>query len=407
MDKRWFGAGLALAVVLPLMVTGCGGGSVGSSGGRLSLFASDSFRDDYTSVWATLMKVEVIAADGSAVVVFDEPEGKTLDLAALRDASGPRFAFLGNATVPEGDYKSVRVTFAPNLTVLPKEQSTTQALAIHPNVTRDASGNAVVTQPLAASRRLGTGSDDLVVDFDLANFKLQGGKLIPALLEGERTSLGVRSRHESEDYEGTVSALTGNAGSQSFTLTYGPRTFTVKTDANTVVYRPGASTALALANGLRVEARGTYDPATDTLLATSVKIEDGASSGSQTDEDEAKGAPSAVDANAGTFSLTIGRAEGFVPDRTVITVVTNAGTAFRGERGAVYAKADFFTRLATQPFVEAEGTYDPATGILTAKSVKLEHGRPGHEHEDGPGDDDDLHDDHDDDDDNGDDHSNH
>jgi len=155
MNKRWFGAGLALAAVLPVVVAGCGGGSVGNSGGRLSLFASDSFRDDYTSVWATLLKVEVIGADGSAVVVFDEPTGKTLDLAALRDSNGPRFAFLGNATVPEGDYKSVRVTFAPNLTVLPKEQTTTQALAIHPNVSRDTNGNAVVTQQVHRAARQG------------------------------------------------------------------------------------------------------------------------------------------------------------------------------------------------------------------------------------------------------------
>lgn len=400
MRWQWLGAGVALAAVLPLVVAGCGGGS--GSGGRLSLFASDSFRDDYSSVWATLLKVEVIAADGSAVVVFDEPAGKTLDLATLRDATGPRFAFLGNATVPESDYVSVRVTFAPTLTVLPKEQSTTQTLAIHATVARDGSGNAVVTQPLAASRRLGAGSDDLVVDFDLANFKLQGGKLIPALLEGERATLGQRSRHESEDYEGTISGLAGAAGSQTFIMSYGARTLTVSTNADTVVYRPGSTNAPALANGLRVEVRGTYDPTADTLLATSIKIEDGASSND--DEDEAKGAPSNIDATAGTFSLTIGRAEGFVPDRTVVGVVTTAGTAFRGERGAVFTKADFFAKLATQPYVEAEGTYDPATGILTAKNVKLEHGRPGHEHEDGPGDDDNGHDD-DDDDDNG--HSGH
>lgn len=399
MNRQWIGAGIALAATLPWVVAGCGGGSGNAAGGGLSLFASDSFRDDYTSVWATLLKVEVLTVDNKAVVVFEDTAGKTLDLAALRDASGPRFAFLGNAQVPEGDYNRVRVTFAPKLTLLPKESTTTEEKTVHANVPRDSAGNAVVTQSLAAARRLGKGSDDLVIDFDLANFKIQGGKLVPALLEGERVSLGQRNRHESEDYEGTVNNLSGSAGAQTFVLARGTRSLSVTTDASTVVYRQYSATSVALANGLRVEVRGVYDPVADTLRATSVKIEDSGSASQF--EDEAKGAPTDVDATAGTFNLTIGRAEGFVPDRKIIAVATTATTAFRGQRGAVFTKADFFAKLATQPWVEAEGSYDPATGILTAKSLKLEHGRPGHEHEDGPGNDDSIDDGDDDDDDHG------
>jgi len=247
----------------------------------------------------------------------------------------------------------------------------------------------VVTHNLEAERRFESADDDLVVDFDLAKFTLSGGKLIPTLVEGSRSGLRDKSRHESDDWEGTVSGLSGTFPTQSFTLTRTGATITVGTTDATVVYSKGTTSGAMLANGQRVEVRGVFDAAARTISATSVKIEDSTSGSS--DSDEAKGAPSKIDASAGTFEVTIAKAEGFVPDRTVITVVLGATAVLRGERGAVLSRTDFLNKLASEPFVEVEGAYEASTGVLTATRAKLEHGRPGREHEDGPGDDDDDH----------------
>ncbi|MFM7322154.1 MAG: DUF5666 domain-containing protein, partial [Armatimonadota bacterium] len=198
-----------------------------------------------------------------------------------------------------------------------------------------------------------------------------------------------KARHEADDWEGTVSALEGTFPTQTFTLTRASATVTVTTSSSTVIYAKDSTVAAMLANGKKVEVRGVFDAAARTIAATSVKIED-ASSGTS-DTDEAKGAPSELDSANGKFTLTIAKAEGFVPDRAAVSVVLAPGAVLRGERGAKLSLSNFFTKLATEPFVEVEGLYDASTGVLTATRAKLEHGRPGKEHEDGNGSDDDDH----------------
>lgn len=377
----------AFLAVLPLMVAmvGCGGGGGGTSRAKVAVYAADSFRDDYSQVWATIYKVELLDASGAAVTVYEDAAGKVLDLASLRDASGPRFAFLGANAVPAGSYVKVRVTTAPTLELFPKGSTTGTAVTVAASVPRDPSGNAVVTVPLRGARRLGETDDDVVVDFDLANFALSGGKLIPSLLEGERTGLRDKGRHESEDYHGIVSGLSGTAPVQTFTLQRGIFSATVTTSADTVIFQRGTG-GLSLAEGQRVEVRGVFDATTRQLVATEIRIKDG------TNDDyhrhEVKGAPSAIDATAGTFVVSALKTEGFRPDRRDVTVKTDGTTVFRGDRGAVLSASAFFTALATSPFVEAEGVYDPATATLTAKRVKLEDSRPGGEHGHGHGGDD-------------------
>ncbi|MFM7320136.1 MAG: DUF4382 domain-containing protein, partial [Armatimonadota bacterium] len=173
----WWGA-LALATFSLIGVSGCGGGGA-TSRARVAAYASDDFSDDYSQVWATILKVELVDAQGNAAVLYDDPAGNLLDLASLHDASGPRFSFLGTGSIPVGNYIKSRVTFKPTLSLLPKGATALQSVEVHANVSRDANGNAVVTHNLEAERRFAEGDDDLVVDFDLAKFTLSGGKLIP------------------------------------------------------------------------------------------------------------------------------------------------------------------------------------------------------------------------------------
>lgn len=385
-----FGA-FAFAALALAGFAGCGGGG-SSSRARVAAYASDDFSDDYSQVWATILKVELIDAQGNSAVLFDDAAGNLVDLASLHDATGPRYSFLGTGSIPTGNYVKSRVTFKPTLSLLPKNGTTLQTVEVHANVARDSAGNAVVTHNLEAERHFAEGDDDLVVDFDLARFNLSGGKLIPTLVEGSRSGLRDKSRHESDDWEGTVSGLSGTFPSQTFTIARGSTTLAVVTSDATVVYSKGTAAGAMLANGQKVEVRGVFDAAARTISATSVKIED--SSSGSSDSDEVKGAPSDIDAANAKFKVTIEKAEGFVPDRAVVSVSMGANAIYRGERGAVLTASDFFNKLSSEPYVEVEGLYDPATGILTATRAKLEHGRPGHEHEDGNGNDDDDHGDH-------------
>ncbi|MGC4047183.1 MAG: hypothetical protein QM758_25580 [Armatimonas sp.] len=72
----------------------------------------------------------------------------------------------------------------------------------------------------ATPKTLGAGSDtNLIVDFDLANFKVEGGKVIPALREGLPDGLNNPERHERCELQGVISTLDGTAPTQTFTTT--------------------------------------------------------------------------------------------------------------------------------------------------------------------------------------------
>ncbi len=122
----------------------------------------------------------------------------------------------------------------------------------------------------------------------------------------------------------------------------------------------------ALAGGKRVEAEGTWSAETNTLVAVKAKIED--------EEEhhgaEVKGAPSAIDALAGTFSVTIDEWEGFSSSRgTVVPIVTNGDTDYRNGDGQEITKEQFFVLLATAERVKVEGRY--LEGVITAKRARI------------------------------------
>ncbi|MGC4047184.1 MAG: DUF4382 domain-containing protein [Armatimonas sp.] len=115
-----------------MWLAGCGGGSssTGSgSTGRATVMLTDSLRDDYSSVWATVLKAELISADGSVVVLFDDPDGQILDLRRLRDLAGARYSFLASGDIPAGTYTGIRVTVAPTMTLFPVGSITRADLA--------------------------------------------------------------------------------------------------------------------------------------------------------------------------------------------------------------------------------------------------------------------------------------
>jgi hypothetical protein len=221
-----------------------------------------------------------------------------------------------------------------------------------------------------------SGNDSIVVDFHLPDWNRVGDVVTPSLVRGDDSTLDDPSRHESEDYDGTLGSLSGTAPDQTFTLTRTNGAFQVMTDTDTIVYRENSSGDPALANGQRVEVRGTFDTTSNSLLATVIKIEDG----TDDDDDKVEGPTSNLDSNALTVDVSVREAEGFMPSDPFVHVQFSTSTRFFTKAGAPLTLSEMLVFLETGIAVEAEGTYSAGTNTLTAAKIKL-HPEDGDEHE--------------------------
>ena len=376
-------SGKWMPLLLVFAVVGCGGGGGSSSApaangsGTLGVFATDSPETENDHVWATVFKVEVLNQAGVAETVFDDSAGQTLDLKTLRDATGQRFSFLSNGTVSSGTHTSARVTIGSTLTLFPTGAAAGQELPIDESLARDAQGHVVLPFNLTAPRNLGAGSDDLVIDFDLANFTQSGGKIKPALKEGGKSGLDDSKRHEAHEARGTVADLSGTAPNFTFHLTNPNHpTLLVATSASTSFFNSDGSPNPALANGEIVEVKGKFDTAASRLNADAVKIN--VSSSEPEHHVQVEGVPSEIKSTAGTFNVTTHKVHGFTPKHTNVKVVTTAKTVYYSDHGVTLSAADFFVALATATGVNVEGLYDEATNTLTADNARIEKSEDDH-----------------------------
>ena len=365
--KRWIGAAglLSLSVVM-----GCGGGSSSSGTGlvstsRASLLITDSFREDYAHVWAIIYHVEVTPQSGAAVVLFDDPTGRLIDLKTLRDSSGERFSFLGSATIPDGTYTGITVTVGKTMQLFRNGIATGDPITVDSSLPVDSSGNPLLTLTFSTPKTISSTSVNLIVDFDLARFVVRNSKVLPVIKEGDGSNIGRKDRHNADEYSGTVSNLSGTAPDLTFTLTRrSSMTVTVTTTASTAVSGSGT-----LANGSFVEVTGTLDTMAQTLVATRLEVPSSSSvmhEAEGTRTPRADGIASSVDATAGTFVLTVDKARGFTPAQTTVNIVTTADTKFLADNCTTQTAADFFAALATTPNAVVDGTYDAASNTLTA-----------------------------------------
>lgn len=361
-------AGL-LALAFALVVAGCGGGG-GSASSGLSFFVTDDLNAGYSGVWVTLKKVELLNASG-ATIVFDDPVGRVINVRQLNSGGENRFALLGDDRVANGTYTGVRVTLGAQVALFPTGQSTGQLRTFDG---LDGSGNKVLTANFVAPRALPDGDDNIVIDFKLEDWTENGTSVQNAQIAvGSNSGLDDPTRHESDDFEGTISALKGTSPDLSFTLNlrHG-MTLNVRTDASTAVFNDDGSPNPTLANGKRVQVRGVFSPTEKVFLASSVKVKVG-----EEDEEEVKGPTFDVNAGDGTFFVSIHEAEGFLPETDSIKVQTDASaTRFFSHGGIALTQAEFFAILAARPGVpvEAEGTVSGSgeNQVLTAKKVKIE-----------------------------------
>ncbi len=369
--KRMLGfVGLMGAVSL----AGCGGGggsSAAAVGTRAAVLVTDSPREDYAHVWATIYHVELTPVTGSPIVLFDDPTGRLIDLRTLRDAAGQRFSFLGSATVPAGTYSGISVTFGETMQLYRNGVAVGNALTVDASIAKDSAGHPVLKETFTPPKTTTAAStNNFVVDFDLAHFTITGTTLLPVIKDSDGTGLHDSSRHNEDDYHGTVSGLTGTAPVLGFTLTRSSgQTLSVTTTAATTLYG-----AAALANGSIVEVTGTLDTTSGTLVATAVEVRPSTDPAAETAGQCAPnvfGTASALDAAAGTFTVTVSRVRGFTPTTTTVKVITSASSVYRADAGSTQTQAAFFTALASTPNVSVTGTYDAATNTLTAASLRV------------------------------------
>ncbi len=336
--------------------------------GDVNVFFTDSFDGDHAQVWVKVHEVK-LDHGGTLETVFSDPNGLVIDLKSLRDANGERFAFIGKKSIPDGTYTKVHIIAAKDFTVVPTGSTTAVARQFDDSLDV-AGGFSEIVLDLTA-RRLGHTDDDLVIDFDLANFTdLGSGKIRPALKEGDKTIVHEEARHEKIEFEGVVSALTGTSPANTFTIAFGEgRSVSVSTDANTNLFNSDGSVNPTLANGKRVHVEGTYSAATKTVAASAIRIHvDGDNT---TVTAGALGHPHDADVSAGTFTVELKGVHGFVPMGTQLNVTTTSDTIYRAPSGLTITKAEFFAAMATAHFVALEGTYDSSSKVMTALRARI------------------------------------
>jgi hypothetical protein len=363
---------LAIAAVLALV--GCGGG--GTTGGgpgsaNLAVFASDSLRTDYDQVWVRIYSATLVSAEGDQTV-FTDPAGRVIDLRTLRDEQGARFTFLDNASVRAGQYSGLALEMDKTLTLVARGQTVgTQHqfpdqfdLPGQPDRSR-------LTFDFPQSINLIAGNQQFVIEFDLDNWQIQNGRVIPVVKRGSTTGINNRNRHEAADFNGQITNLTGTSPNQTFVLSRsGNRPpITVRTDSSTAVFRNDGVGSVSLQNGLNVKVTGVV---VDGLLwASSVRVRGNDGPGDA--PHDIKGTFSNVNAVDGSFTLSLIRARGFVPPRATVTVTTNANTLYFSNMGVSMTREEFFAAMQTAPAgskVEAEGQFSGQT--FSAQRLKLD-----------------------------------
>ncbi len=398
--------GALCAVAAVAAIAGCGSGGGGSTGGGVAplvkgvgVYATDAFNDDYSQVWITLYKIELSTDGTTFTTVYDQPAGVAIDAASLASKT----TLLGTVNIPAGDYTTIRVTTGDHITLFPKGGGAGISAPVDPTKATVSGGQAVVTVSIP-KHIAAAASNNIVIDFNLAAFKLVGGKVECSIGDGDNSSFPGKA-HEAEIH-GTVSNLVAGT---SFTLTLeNGNTVSVLMTASTVVLSPVvSSTAVAstpLANGQKVVIIGTVDTTTHAITADRVRIipaqDSGGGSGStgggsgtpppppgdfgHGDDGTPGSTPpapggsvdihtaavvglvTAVDATAKTITVTEQEAEGFQPVSTSVTIQTSAKTRFVQEKTLI----DFSAILVGKRVI-AVGTVDATTGQLNAAEVHL------------------------------------
>lgn len=360
---------LSLGLATALIVAGCGGGGGGAVGGgavSLGVFVTDDFTTDYRQVWGGVCRIDLIAQDGSSVNVYDKSSGAVFDFNSLHDGTGSIFAFLNQVSVPNKPYSKAKIYVEPSMTLVPAAGGATTA-SFDDSLPRTTDGKVEIEIQFSTPKSFSS-SDDFVVDFDLSQFTVVGGKIRPKLKEGSKSGLDDSARHVSHELEGTMSGLAGIAPTQTFNVTRGTSVVAVRTSANTVIFNSDGTSSPSLGDGKHVNIHGTFDPVNNVFNAATIRLRP---AGAEDHPHEMHATVNTFDTTAGTINASLIFSSGIIPSSSSINVTMTSNAFYRGDSGISLTKAEFFARLAANSQVEFEGTY--SNGSFTASKAKLEH----------------------------------
>ena len=355
-----------------LMLAGCGGtGSgtetVGSSEASLSVFFTDDLSADFDQVWVKAYKVE-LANESSSVTLFENEEGQEIDLSSLTGPAGSEFLFLAASTIPKGTYTKVIVTLAKSAQLFAKASDIPTKAEFPANSAENERSQIEVKldPPLALT---GT-AHDLVLDFDLSAWKLEGASISPLVKQHSGAGLDDLNRHRAHEYLGVLSGLNGTAPEQTFNLGMRGRRIQVICSADTQILAESLEgEAPLLIEGKLVEVKGVFDVLTRTVRAQSVLIK----SGSDPEKEViVKGAVKESNESEGFLVIAGRRVRGFTPASRSVKVTVSEASKFVDSKGKAATKAEFFASLKdTKLLVEAIGTWNTETSTFTAAQVRL------------------------------------
>lgn len=365
---------LALASVLVL--AGCGGdGSSLNSGaltnsnsmgnnvpkapdsGDLGLFVTGNPTEKNEHAWVLIKKVDLKLAAGGTRTIFEDAQGVGIDLASLRDNSGPKYRFINQLTLPAGTYTGAEITLGKSAVLFAPKASTGKSTDF----------DETLSLQFDPPKMLGTGHDDLVLDFALSQPK-DSSKLGAVVTSSLGAGLEDADRNTAVVQAGTIENLKGEVPSQTFSLKSGK-------SADIVVATTTATTLLAeaetqtLAKGLAVEVSGSFDANTRRIDATSIRIKDPKAAA----QAQLVGVISSFDPKASTWNETPTQTRGWLPESLSIEVSAASPSKYFDGAGREVSKDDFFKALADNRAVHvlAQGSYDPAKGRFLASEVRV------------------------------------
>ena len=355
--RVWF---TVLVIASVALTVGCGGsGTVGTAPdpGRVSVYVTDGFGDQYTQVMVTVYRLAVgrQGDESSFQVVFDEPAGLTMDVRALANLS----QFLGIGTVPAGTYNRARLVLGDHVQ-LTTPSGSSQTVSLDAGVgTSLGNGQIQFEFPIQLSVQ-SMGNTNLVVDFDLPSFSMVNGLLRPALRHLHDDQLGNRQRYA--EVKGTIAEL----GQNQFTIRLrNDNLVTVLTSDQTAIVNEYSGTPGTLAVGQKVEVKGTIDANTLQVNALRVKIEDTQSGSDQPSLIEAKGWVKEI--GDGQFVLQVRRMSHGQMASTV-TVTYDQQTVWYREHHSSAGPGD----LQVGSRIEVKGVLDSTTGVLSARYIEID-----------------------------------
>ena len=352
-------------------LAGCGGGGGNSNApavrsASVGVYVTDGFREDFSQVFITLVKVEL--SDGRQFrTVFEDTAGKVINASALANVA----QLLARVSVPEGNYTQARITLGDHITLVSAAGGASTTAPIDDSVGVHSGSQVALTIPTATQVTAG-GASKLLIDFDLPGFELVSGRVKPHVRGGDDAQF----QHASKEAElkGTVANLTA----QGFDLVLpGGQKTAVQIAASTSIFTGKTGATVNLTNGQTVEVKGSVDPTTLIVTADRIKVEEAGGDdhgGEHTAAGtQAEGTVAGIDATAKSFALTLREVEGFQPTGGAVTVVTTTATVFErhGHSHDDSSGSADFSIVTAGAQAEAFGTFDSTTQTLNAQRVEV------------------------------------